>query len=112
MRLMQIAFGFSSAVEVAYCSYLCAIVNGRKYRRMESYDRSADRTRTSLPCSLAHVPISPGTATYLTLKQPRTSFHQQRSRIRLNTFVAVVFRTGLTLLVVDVNGLRLDFLKK
>ncbi|VDM64696.1 unnamed protein product [Angiostrongylus costaricensis] len=69
MRLMQIAFDFVSAAEVAYYSYLYAIVNERNYRRVTSYDRSADFTWTLLACSLAHVPISTGAATYLTLNQ-------------------------------------------
>ncbi|VDM58807.1 unnamed protein product [Angiostrongylus costaricensis] len=69
MRLMQIAFGFASAAEVAYYSYLYAIVNEKNYRRVTSFVRSAALTGKLLAYSLAQVLISTRTATYLTLNQ-------------------------------------------
>ncbi|KAE9413789.1 hypothetical protein Angca_010075, partial [Angiostrongylus cantonensis] len=69
MRLMQITFGFASAAEVAYYSYLYAIVNEKNYLRVTSYVRSAALTGKLLAYSLAQVLISTRTATYLTLNQ-------------------------------------------
>ncbi|VDM55560.1 unnamed protein product [Angiostrongylus costaricensis] len=62
-------YGFTSAADVAYYSYLYAIVNERNYRRVTSCDRCADLTRKLLACNLAHLSICPRTATYLTLNQ-------------------------------------------
>ncbi|KAJ1356479.1 Reduced folate carrier [Parelaphostrongylus tenuis] len=69
MRLMQIVFGTASAAEVAYYSYLYAIVNEKNYRRVTSYVRSAALTGKLLAYGLAQVLISTRTATYLTLNQ-------------------------------------------
>ncbi|KJH41527.1 reduced folate carrier [Dictyocaulus viviparus] len=69
MQLMQIIFGIASAAEIAYYSYVYAVVDEEKYRRVSSYVRSATLTGKLLAYGLAQVLISTGTSSYLTLNQ-------------------------------------------
>uniref|UniRef100_A0A0K0CZS0 Transmembrane protein 135 n=1 Tax=Angiostrongylus cantonensis TaxID=6313 RepID=A0A0K0CZS0_ANGCA len=55
MRLMQIASG---ALTLLNYPYLYAIVNERNYRRVTSYDRSADLTRKLLLDLCPHFPLN------------------------------------------------------
>ncbi|VDM62373.1 unnamed protein product [Angiostrongylus costaricensis] len=55
------AQSFASAAEVACYSYLYAIVNERSYRRVASYDRSADLTRKLLASTISPTNFVPST---------------------------------------------------
>ncbi|KAF8386205.1 folt-1 [Pristionchus pacificus] len=69
MQLMQIIFGLSSAAEVAYYSYMYAIVDERNYKRVSSYIRSSAMIGKLVAFSLAQFLVSTNTGSYLLLNQ-------------------------------------------
>ncbi|KAK6760220.1 hypothetical protein RB195_021638 [Necator americanus] len=69
MQLMQICFGLASAAEIAYYSYLYAVVDEKKYRRVTSYIRSAALVGKLFAFGLAQILVSTQTGSYLLLNQ-------------------------------------------
>ncbi|KHJ99544.1 reduced folate carrier [Oesophagostomum dentatum] len=69
MQLMQIAFGLASAAEIAYYSYLYAIVDEKNYKRVTSYIRSAALVGKLLSYGLAQILVSTKVGSYLFLNQ-------------------------------------------
>ncbi|VDL74939.1 unnamed protein product [Nippostrongylus brasiliensis] len=69
MQLMQICFGLASAAEIAYYSYLYAVVDEVHYRTVTSYIRSAALVGKLLAFALAQFLVSTGLGSYLLLNQ-------------------------------------------
>lgn len=69
MQIMQIIFGISSAAEIAYYSYMYAVVDQKQYRRITSYIRSAALVGKFFAFGLAQVLVSTGKGSYLLLNQ-------------------------------------------
>ncbi|RCN34982.1 reduced folate carrier [Ancylostoma caninum] len=69
MQLMQICFGLASASEIAYYSYMYAIVDEKNYRRVTSYIRSAALVGKLFAFALAQFLVSTETGSYLLLNQ-------------------------------------------
>ncbi|VDN60045.1 unnamed protein product [Dracunculus medinensis] len=69
MQIMQIAFGISSASEVAYYSYMYAVVTQKHYARVTSYLRAAALAGKFMAFALAQFLISTGYGSYLLLNQ-------------------------------------------
>ncbi|KAK6051557.1 reduced folate carrier [Cooperia oncophora] len=57
MQLMQIFFGLASAAEVAYYSYMYAVVDEQHYRKVTSYIRSAALSRENVRFGLAQISL-------------------------------------------------------
>uniref|UniRef100_A0A914EFE6 Uncharacterized protein n=2 Tax=Acrobeloides nanus TaxID=290746 RepID=A0A914EFE6_9BILA len=69
MQLMQICFGISSSAEIAYLSYLYAIVRKKHYTKITSYTRAAKLIGKFLAYSMAQFLVSSGYGSYLLLHQ-------------------------------------------
>lgn len=69
MQLMQIFFGLASAAEVAYYSYLYAVVKEKDYRKVTSYIRSAALLGKLLGYAFAQLLVSTNLGSYLLLNQ-------------------------------------------
>ncbi|VDK74954.1 unnamed protein product [Litomosoides sigmodontis] len=69
MQLMQIMFGISSAAEIAYYSYLYAVVNQKYYKLITSYIRAAALVGKFFAFGLAQFLISFQYGSYLLLNQ-------------------------------------------
>ncbi|VBB31359.1 unnamed protein product [Acanthocheilonema viteae] len=69
MQIMQIIFGISSAAEIAYYSYLYAVVNQKYYKLITSYIRAAALVGKFFAFGLAQFLISFQYGSYLLLNQ-------------------------------------------
>uniref|UniRef100_A0A0M3JVT9 Folate transporter 1 (inferred by orthology to a C. elegans protein) n=1 Tax=Anisakis simplex TaxID=6269 RepID=A0A0M3JVT9_ANISI len=69
MQLMQIVFGIASAAEIAYYSYMYAVVDQKHYKRITSYIRCAALVGKFLAFALAQLLISFRYGSYLLLNQ-------------------------------------------
>ncbi|PAV64237.1 hypothetical protein WR25_12553 [Diploscapter pachys] len=69
MQLMQIIFGLSSASEIAYYSYMYAIVDEKHYKMVTSYIRSAAMVGKLFAFTLGQILVSTGSGSYLLLNQ-------------------------------------------
>uniref|UniRef100_A0A8R1TQM6 Uncharacterized protein n=1 Tax=Onchocerca volvulus TaxID=6282 RepID=A0A8R1TQM6_ONCVO len=69
MQLMQIIFGISSAAEIAYYSYMYAIVNQKHYKLITSYIRAAALIGKFLAFGLGQFLVSYQYGSYLLLNQ-------------------------------------------
>ncbi|KHJ99543.1 reduced folate carrier [Oesophagostomum dentatum] len=69
MQIMQVVFGLASASEIAYYSYMYAVVDEKKYKRVTSYIRSAALVGKLLAFGVAQTLVSTGTGSYLLLNQ-------------------------------------------
>ncbi|VDM78781.1 unnamed protein product [Strongylus vulgaris] len=69
MQIMQISFGLASASEIAYFSYIYAVVDEKEYRRCTSYIRTAALIGKLLAYGIAQILVTTGTGSYLLLNQ-------------------------------------------
>ncbi|CAJ0610310.1 unnamed protein product [Cylicocyclus nassatus] len=69
MQIMQIVFGLASASEIAYFSYIYAVVDEKQYRKCSSYIRTALLIGKLFAYGLAQFLVSTGTGSYLLLNQ-------------------------------------------
>ncbi|CAG9536410.1 unnamed protein product [Cercopithifilaria johnstoni] len=69
MQIMQIIFGLSSAAEIAYYSYLYAVVNQKHYKLITSYIRAAALVGKFFAFGLAQFLISFQYGSYFLLNQ-------------------------------------------
>ncbi|GMR31252.1 hypothetical protein PMAYCL1PPCAC_33455, partial [Pristionchus mayeri] len=69
MQLMQIIFGFSSAAEIAYYSYMYAMVDEKNYKRVSSHIRSSAMIGKLIAFSLAQFLVTTELGSYLLLNQ-------------------------------------------
>ncbi|XGW35205.1 hypothetical protein V3C99_018880 [Haemonchus contortus] len=69
MQLMQVAFGLASAAEIAYYSYIYAVVDEEHYPKVTSYVRSAALLGKLLGFGSAQVIVSANIGSYLLLNQ-------------------------------------------
>ncbi|KHJ83955.1 hypothetical protein OESDEN_16337, partial [Oesophagostomum dentatum] len=66
--------GLASAAEIAYYSYLYAIVDEKNYKRVTSYIRSAALVGKLLSYGLAQILVSTKVGSYLFLNQIRIDY--------------------------------------
>uniref|UniRef100_A0A915BQ93 Reduced folate carrier n=1 Tax=Parascaris univalens TaxID=6257 RepID=A0A915BQ93_PARUN len=69
MQLMQVVFGIASAAEIAYYSYMYAVVDQKHYKKITSYIRAAALVGKFFAFGLAQFLISTGYGSYLLLNQ-------------------------------------------
>ncbi|CAJ0575660.1 unnamed protein product, partial [Mesorhabditis spiculigera] len=69
MRLMQVVFGLASAAEIAFFSYLYAVVDVKEYRRVTSWTKSSVLLGKLFAFALAQFLVSTETGSYLLLNQ-------------------------------------------
>uniref|UniRef100_A0A914YRE9 Uncharacterized protein n=1 Tax=Panagrolaimus superbus TaxID=310955 RepID=A0A914YRE9_9BILA len=69
MQLMQICFGLASSAEIAYYSYMYAVVDRKHYKKITSYTRAAKMVGKFFAYSLAQIFITTGFGSYLLLIQ-------------------------------------------
>ncbi|GMT05202.1 hypothetical protein PENTCL1PPCAC_27376, partial [Pristionchus entomophagus] len=94
MQFMQIVFGLSSAAEIAYYSYMYAMVDEKNYKRVSSYIRSAAMIGKLIAFSLAQILISTNSGSYLLLNQI--------------SFVAVAVVTVISFFLPSVPTVKVD----
>ncbi|CAI4232623.1 unnamed protein product [Auanema sp. JU1783] len=69
MQIMQAIFGLSSASEIAYYSYMYAVVDEKNYKMVTSYIRAAAMVGKLLAYGLGQILISTHAGSYLLLNQ-------------------------------------------
>ncbi|XP_077988016.1 thiamine transporter 2-like [Glandiceps talaboti] len=67
MQLMQFVYGFATALEIAYYSYIYAVVSPEHYRKVTSYTRSAILMGDFIAAVLGQILVSLHVSTYDTL---------------------------------------------
>lgn len=67
MQLMQVTYGLASAAEIAYYSYIYAVVDESRYRQVSSYTRVATLLGKGLSDVIGQILISTGATNYLVL---------------------------------------------
>lgn len=66
---MQIIFGVASSSEIAYFSFMYAVVGRRHFPKVTSYIRTATLVGKFFAFSMAQILITTGIGTYLLLNQ-------------------------------------------
>uniref|UniRef100_A0A7E4ZX56 Thiamine transporter 2 n=1 Tax=Panagrellus redivivus TaxID=6233 RepID=A0A7E4ZX56_PANRE len=70
MKLMQVFFGLASSAEIAYYSYMYAVVDKKHYRKITSYTRTANLIGKFFAFGMAQTLVSmTGSSSYLLLNQ-------------------------------------------
>lgn len=69
MQLMQIMFGIASSSEIAYVSYLYAVVDKRHFQKITSYVRTATLIGKFFAFSMAQLLITTRIGSYTLLNQ-------------------------------------------
>ncbi|KAI1713308.1 reduced folate carrier domain-containing protein [Ditylenchus destructor] len=69
MQLMQILYGISTSADVAYQSYLYAVVDKQHYKKITSYVRSSTKVGKFLAYSIGQLLVSTGFGDLLLLHQ-------------------------------------------
>uniref|UniRef100_A0A915ERW9 Folate transporter 1 n=1 Tax=Ditylenchus dipsaci TaxID=166011 RepID=A0A915ERW9_9BILA len=69
MQIMQVFFGIATSSDIAYQSYLYAIVHKKHFKRITSYVRTSTMVGKFLSYSFGQLLVSTGLASYLLLNQ-------------------------------------------